>query len=73
MAKESVFIQFEYGQEDRQSEEFGPYPFVQVTYDAVRVDPNGDTEIASFIDGLWVTQDGQKWSDFIIGSYSSDT
>ncbi len=65
--KSNVTITFEYGQQDRFSDVFGPYPFVQITYDSIRVGENGDTHLADFVDGLWVTQDGQKWSDVIIG------
>jgi hypothetical protein len=63
-----VTIKFECGQEDRESGQFGPYEFIQVTYGTVRVGPDGDTELANHIDGWWVTMDGQKWSDFIIGT-----
>jgi hypothetical protein len=54
--------------EERTSEQLGPYPFVQVTYDVVRVGPEGETEIAyRRPDGFWV-YDGQAWTDFIIGA-----
>ena len=62
----AVYIRFEYGQQDRFSEKFGPYEFVQVTYGSVRVGDDGDTFLAEFEEGLWVTQDGQKWSDFVV-------
>ena len=63
-----VYIVFEYGQHNKQSKAHGPYPFVQFTYDAVRVGENGDEEIATFVDGLWVTKDGAQWSDIIINT-----
>ena len=62
----SVFIRFECGQEGRMSEVFGPYEFVQATYASIRVGPDGDRFIAHFEEGWWVTEDGQRWSDFIV-------
>mgnify|MGYP001617056115 CR=1 FL=1 len=59
-------IQFECGQEDRQSKLYGPYPFVQLTYDSLRVGEDGDIFLANFVDGWWTTQDGQRWSDVIM-------
>lgn len=63
----ALFVRFECGQEDRMSPEYGPYPFVQLTYLSVRVGENGDEFLATFADGWWITQDGQKWSDVVIG------
>lgn len=59
-------IQFEYGQQDRVSDCFGPFPFIQTTYGSVRVGENGDRFIAEYVNGLWITEDSQQWSDFII-------
>ncbi|WP_114944329.1 hypothetical protein [Microvirga calopogonii] len=65
--KPSSFIRFECGREDRFSEDHGPFEFVQATYGTIRVGPDGDREIAQFKeDGLWHTEDGQTWSDFVI-------
>lgn len=64
-----VCIRFEYGQQDRMGDSLGPFDFIQATYSAIRVGANGDNadrEIARLVDGLWVTEDGQKWSDFVI-------
>ncbi|WP_262030231.1 hypothetical protein [Microvirga sp. Mcv34] len=67
--KPNSFIRFECGREDRFSENHGPFEFVQATYGAIRVGPDGDREIAHFReDGLWHTEDGQTWSDFVIFS-----
>ena len=65
--KKRITVQFETGQEDRQSDVFGPFEFVQLTYGSIRVGENGDEFLAEHNDGWWVTQDGQKWSDVIIG------
>lgn len=47
----------------------GPYDFVQLTYDLLRVGPSGD-ELASFEDGWWkiIAGDhaGEVFSDAII-------
>jgi hypothetical protein len=37
-----VMLRFECGVEDRVSEPFGPFPFAQLTYDALRVGPDGE-------------------------------
>lgn len=62
----NIKVRFEFGQEDRESEEMGPFPFAQITYDDIRVGEDGDRFLAHFTDGFWVTEDGQKWSDVII-------
>ena len=61
-------IQFVFGQENRESETFGPYDFVQLTYDALRDGPDGDRELATFRDGIWTTDDNRIWSDVIISA-----
>ncbi len=67
---DKVFIRFECGSEDRIGRELGPYPWIQVTYDAIRVGEDGDTYLAHIDgDGRWVTADGQWWSDFVIGPW----
>ena len=65
-----IFVRFEYGQQDRISADYGPFPFVQLTYDALRVGPNGD-ELASFDghNGTWfILPELSEWSDIIIYS-----
>lgn len=61
-----IKIRFEFGQEDRSSEDMGPFPFAQLTYDDIRVGEDGDRFIAHFADGFWKTEDGQLWSDVVI-------
>jgi hypothetical protein len=66
----SIYIRFEYGQEDRQSKDFGPYEFIQQTYEAMRVEPvggdgNADEQLAYVSGDLWLV-DGVTYSDFII-------
>lgn len=61
-----IKITFEYGQQGRMGDTLGPYDFVQVTYDTVRAGPDGDFVLAHFANGLWVTVDGQQWSDFVV-------
>lgn len=63
----SITVQFETGQEDRQSAVHGPYEFVQLTYGDLRVGVDGEKTLATHEDGWWVTDDGQKWSDVILG------
>ncbi|MBD2745814.1 hypothetical protein IC232_03795 [Microvirga sp. BT688] len=67
-SKPPTYIRFECGREDRFSENHGPFGFVQATYGTIRVGPDGEREIAQFADGLWHTEDGQTWSDFVIYS-----
>lgn len=61
-----VYVRFEYGQEDRIGNDLGPFEYVQTTYACLRAAPDEDVILAHFIDGLWVTQDGQKWSDYVV-------
>lgn len=64
----NLWVTFVCGQENRFSPTLGPYPFVQLTYDTVRVGENGETELAVFKDGWWVTEDSQRWSDVIVAT-----
>jgi len=62
-----TMIRFEYGQQDRMSADLGPYPYVQVTYADLYGGPDSTVQLASLReDGLWVTPDGQVWSDYVI-------
>lgn len=63
-----VKIRFECGQEDRWSEEFGPFEYVQATYGELNASPDGKTRLADFVSGWWVTPDGQQWSDYVLFS-----
>lgn len=67
-SKPSSYIRFECGREDRFSDNHGPFEFVQATYGTIRVGPDGERDIAHFADGLWHTEDGHAWSDFVIYS-----
>jgi len=62
-------VQFRDYPEDRESKEYGPYVFAQITYNMLRVGELGyaePSEIAYFIEDRWVTQDGERYSDVII-------
>ena len=47
MTVPGVLVRFECGQEDRISVECGPFPFLQVTYNELRIGPEGET-LATF-------------------------
>lgn len=64
--KAGTYIRFEYGQQDRIGPDLGPFEYVQATYDEINASPDGETRLAQFVDGLWATPDGQKWSDFVV-------
>jgi hypothetical protein len=66
MTSQQTFIRFEHGQDDRMSEVFGPFEFVQLTYGSLRVGPDGDIFFATHANGLWITEDGEAWSDVVI-------
>ena len=63
-----VIVRFEYGQENRFSDPYGPFDAIQVTYDLIRaLHDDTESEIAFFHEGLWKTPyDGKSWSDFIV-------
>lgn len=71
MAKaNNVRVRFECGREDRMGEALGPFHFVQITYEDLRVaddaDPDGNRILAQ-CDGDWITLvDKQVWSDVVI-------
>lgn len=48
----NTFFHLECGSEDRFSLTYGPFEFVQLTYDSLRVGPDGD-EVGYFKDGFW--------------------
>lgn len=49
-----------------QTRTLGPFDFVQLTYTALRVGPDGD-EVADNRDGRWVLlEDGSSWSDVVV-------
>jgi hypothetical protein len=51
----------------------GPFDYVQITYNTlVRVanesEYDGDFEIATFVNGLWLLDDGSEWTDLIVST-----
>lgn len=52
---------------DGRTKDVGPYPFVQVTYDEVRVGEDGEQFIAVLVDGYW-EYGGELWTDFCISA-----
>lgn len=62
-----VTVQFACGQEDRLSEVFGPYEYVECTYNGLYT-PDREDEIAFYNlkTGWWQTKDQQQWSDFTV-------
>ncbi len=63
----AVMVRFECGQEDRQREPMGPYEWVQMTYELLRVSPDGE-EIGWFEDDVWKVKGEKGWySDVVIG------
>lgn len=73
-----VMVRFEDGQHDAVSKEYGPYPFVQLTYESLRVGPDGDW-LAVYQLGKWHL-DSQKsqeegylyFSDVVIYAQEKD-
>lgn len=64
-----VMIRFECGSEERFSQEFGPFEFVQLTYLELRVGPDGDTFAVYDEDrNRWVLNDDDldTYSDVVI-------
>lgn len=61
-----LHIQFLSYQHETESRWYGPYPFVQMTYESLRVGPDGDH--LSFFNGDWQDPDDptRKWSDVVI-------
>ena len=74
----NIYVKFECGMEDRESKEYGPFEWVQLTYRYIRIPPNGD-HFAQYDDRAsewWIDPDESKigdpedvkqwWSDVII-------
>jgi len=54
---------------DRESKEFGPFEYVQMTYDLLRTSENdGDHELGAYNSDkdLWIFLDGFEYTDFSI-------
>ena len=49
---------------------YGPYEYIQATYNAIRVGQDGERELAylNSKDGWWHTDNGEIYSDFTITS-----
>ena len=68
-----IYVRFECGREERMMEKgLGPFEFVQMTYDELRISPNGDPFAYFGKDGDWHLVDetisNEPWSDFVIYS-----
>lgn len=66
-----VTIQFERNESHPQGQahaELGPFEWIQVTYNTLRISPDGQ-EIAVYVDGYWILKLGREgsWTDFIVG------
>lgn len=63
-------IRFECGQEERMGEPLGPFDYVQITYEAIRVEdqsaPGGERVLAQCVNGWWIDAEGQRWSDVVL-------
>jgi hypothetical protein len=67
--EDNTYVRFECGNADRMSDEFGPFPYFQLTYLGIDV---GDGTSIGYFDasaGMWVcVLDEQKYSDVIVYS-----
>lgn len=67
----AVQVQFTYGQEDRLSPVYGPYDYIEMTYNGLW-SPERGGEIAYIDhDGLWHAIDGATYTDFTVVSSSA--
>jgi hypothetical protein len=51
---------------EAQSRVYGPYDWIQGTYNTLRAGENGEIELATYTHDFWITEDGEEWSDFVI-------
>ena len=73
MSKGMIKFRFENGRTDQWSEDFGPFEFVQLTYEDLRVGPDGESFATMNGNAEWtIDQDesGTVYSDVIIWSES---
>ena len=65
-----IKIRFECGLEDRWSPDYGPFDYAQITYDTLRVGPDGaDFAFYDPEKGEWTQGDSSEWySDIVIWS-----
>ena len=60
-------VQFQDYAEERVSEEFGPFEWVQITGRLIRgCTPDDDRVVAEMRDGTWLTTDGSTYSDVMV-------
>ena len=55
--KTGTFVRFERGRDGIVGPTFGPFPFVQITYETLRVGPDGDEFAYLHKDGDWYLTD----------------
>ena len=68
-----VLVRFECGSEDRVSGQYGPFSFVQLTYNTLRAGPDSDDLAYAGSDGFWrVGDDRESWSDVVIAGAACD-
>lgn len=75
---DNVFVEFSCYRDNMQGPQLGPFPFVQVTYDRLRVGPDGNDLAVLGSDGDWHlvgadwgTQAG-PWSDIVINTHGKE-
>ncbi len=62
-----VWVRFENSHTGK-DEIYGPYNFIQVTYNWLRYGPEGLTLANLGDDDEWKTMDGESWTDFVVHS-----
>ena len=62
-----IYVRFEDARTDIISDTFGPYPFMQLTYEALRVGPEGEPIAYMLPTGEWAFQ-GLRYSDVVIST-----
>lgn len=67
-----MYVRFENARTDTISDTLGPYPFVQLTYEALRVAPEGEPTAYMLPTGEWTFQ-GLHYSDVVISTEEDRT
>lgn len=63
----NTYIRFDHIPEDRSSEPLGPFPFVQLTHELIRIGPDGEEIGHIDEDDMWVViGDPNKYTDVVI-------
>jgi hypothetical protein len=60
-----TYVRFEHVPEGRMTDDLGPFEWVQLTYNELRVSPDGG-EFAVFAFGHWRPKDGGIYTDIVI-------